>query len=197
MKERLYLTRQEVRLLIQATQGSRNQLRDHCMITFGYVHGLRVSELTGMRINDIDFHGGHVQVRRLKGGFSTIHPITHMEKEILSEWISTRSRYAGEDVPWLFLTEKGNRMSRQQFYKLLSRYGKIAGLLISPHPHMLRHGCGFALADQGLDTRLIQDYLGHKNIRHTVHYTAGNAARFSAIWKEIPAEACVQCCGGK
>lgn len=193
MTGRLYLTRQEVNLLTQATRNSRNQLRDHCMIAFGYVHGLRVSELTGMKINDIDFHGDCVHIRRLKGGFSTIHPITHLEKKVLSDWIDNRPGYVSEEVPWLFLTQKGNRMSRQQFYKLLSRYGKIAGLSINPHPHMLRHGCGFALADQGLDTRLIQDYLGHKNIRHTVHYTAGNAARFSAIWKETPERECPRC----
>lgn len=197
MKDRLYLTRQEVRMLIQATRDSRNQVRDHCMITFGYVHGLRVSELTGMKITDIDFHGNSVHIRRLKGGFSTIHPITHLEKKVLTDWMDARAGYDSGEAPWLFLTQKGNRMSRQQFYKLLSRYGKAAGLAVKPHPHMLRHGCGFALADQGLDTRLIQDYLGHKNIRHTVHYTAGNAARFSAIWKEICVEDKVLCSCGK
>ena len=64
-----------------------------------------------------------------------------------------------------------------------------------PKDHHLRRG--FALADQGMDTRLIQDYLGHKNIRHTVHYTAGNAARFSAVWKEVREEECVPCRCGK
>ncbi|EIM8216809.1 tyrosine-type recombinase/integrase, partial [Escherichia coli] len=52
------------------------------------------------------------------------------------------------------------------------------------HPHMLRHACGFALADNGVDTRLLQDYLGHRNIQHTVRYTASNAARFKGVWKK-------------
>ena len=55
--------------------------------------------------------------------------------------------------------------------------------LSTTHPHMLRHACGFALADQGADTRLIQDYLGHRNIQHTVRYTATNPARFERLWR--------------
>ncbi len=58
----------------------------------------------------------------------------------------------------------------------------LAGLPLEIHPHMLRHSCGFALANMGIDTRLIQDYLGHRNIRHTVWYTASNAGRFYGIW---------------
>jgi type 1 fimbriae regulatory protein FimB len=62
-------------------------------------------------------------------------------------------------------------------------YGNLAGLPIDAHPHMLRHACGFALADQGADMRLIQDYLGHRNIQHTVRYTATNPARFERLWR--------------
>ena len=65
---------------------------------------------------------------------------------------------------------------------LISTSGGNAGLSLEIHPHMLRHSCGFALANMGIDTRLIQDYLGHRNIRHTVWYTASNAGRFYGIW---------------
>ena len=61
--------------------------------------------------------------------------------------------------------------------------GKLTGLPVDAHPHMLRHACGFALGDQGTDTRLIQDYLGHRNIQHTVQYTATNPARFARLWR--------------
>ncbi|EOA7664305.1 TPA: tyrosine-type recombinase/integrase [Escherichia coli] len=77
---------------------------------------------------------------------------------------------------------KGNPLSRQQFYHIISTSGGNAGLSLEIHPHMLRHSCGFALANMGIDTRLIQDYLGHRNIRHTVWYTASNAGRFYGIW---------------
>ena len=58
-----------------------------------------------------------------------------------------------------------------------------AGLPLPAYPHLLRHACGYALADQGADTRLIQDYLGHRNIQHTVRYTAANPARFERLWR--------------
>lgn len=74
-------------------------------------------------------------------------------------------------------------MSRQQVYNLLRRYGRQAAIPLSLHPHMLRHACGYALADIGVDTRLIQDYLGHRNIQHTVLYTASNAGRFQGVWQ--------------
>jgi type 1 fimbriae regulatory protein FimB len=61
--------------------------------------------------------------------------------------------------------------------------GELAGLAVAVHPHMLRHACSFALADQGADTRLIQDYLCHRNIQHTVRYTASNPARFERLWR--------------
>jgi len=64
---------------------------------------------------------------------------------------------------------------------MIGRYGELAGLSVDARPHMLRHACGFALADQGADTRLIQDYLGHRNIQHTVRYTATNPARFERL----------------
>lgn len=81
------------------------------------------------------------------------------------------------------MSTRGAALSRKTFWALLRRYGEAAGLSLPPHPHMLRHACGFALADQGADTRLIQDYLGHRNIQHTVRYTATNAQRFEKLWR--------------
>ncbi|HDV9337557.1 TPA: tyrosine-type DNA invertase IpuB, partial [Escherichia coli] len=81
----------------------------------------------------------------------------------------------------LFLSCQGNKISRQYVYKMCKKYSH--NMNINIHPHMLRHGCGYALANQGLDTRLIQDYLGHRNIHHTVLYTASNAARFKRVWE--------------
>ncbi len=81
--------------------------------------------------------------------------------------------------------------SRQQFYQIIASSGGLAGLPLEIHPHMLRHSCGFALANMGIDTRLIQDYLGHRNIRHTVWYTASNAGRFYGIWDNPPEDAII------
>lgn len=182
MKQRLYLTLSEIKRMIRSTRGARNALRDQCMILMGFLHGLRISELTGLRLVDIDLSGGTIYIRRLKNGFSSIHPLQPEEIKLLSTWLPLRPISPDGEEGWLFQGAKGKRISRQQAYKLIRRYGELSGLSIQVHPHMLRHACGYELAEQGLDTRLIQDYLGHRNIRHTVHYTAGNARRFSKAW---------------
>jgi len=92
-----------------------------------------------------------------------------------------RSSYLGSDSEYLFLSRHGKKVSRQQLYRIFKVAGKAANINIDVHPHMFRHACGYALADKGCDTRLIQDYLGHRNIQNTVIYTASNAARFKSV----------------
>lgn len=82
-----------------------------------------------------------------------------------------------------FLSNRRGPLSRKTPWLAIRKYGELAGLQLSVHPHMLRHACGYALADQGADTQLIQDYLGHRNIQHTVIYTATNPARFEKLWR--------------
>lgn len=151
------------------------------MILMCFYHGLRISELLGLTVQDIDLAGGSIFIRRLKSGFSTVHPLQPEERRLLGEWMRHRPL---SDEGWLFPNAKGKHLTRQYMYKILRQYGLLAGLTVRVHPHMLRHSCGYELAEQGMDTRLIQDYLGHRNIRHTVHYTAGNAARFAKTWKK-------------
>lgn len=185
MKQRLYLTRQEVSVLARATFGSKNGLRDYCMLLLCYLHGFRTSELTGLKLSDLDLSGGRLSISRLKNGFSTVHPLHIQARKALDMWLNIRSQLVTDnDIQWLFVSRKGGRISRQRFYMICKEYGRLAGLPFDVHPHMLRHACGYELAEQGMDTRLIQDYLGHRNIRHTVHYTAGNAARFSRVWQD-------------
>jgi type 1 fimbriae regulatory protein FimB len=81
-----------------------------------------------------------------------------------------------------FVSEQPKPLHRSTVNLLLHKYSAAAALPLRAHPHILRHACGFALADQGADTRLIQDYLGHRNIQHTVKYTASNSARFQKLW---------------
>jgi len=83
----------------------------------------------------------------------------------------------------VFISQQREPLSRKTVWLAIRHYGERAGLSLPAHPHMLRHACGYALADQGADTRLIQDYLGHRNIQHTVRYTATNPARFERLWR--------------
>lgn len=186
MKNRKYLTHYEVNQLLLTSRQGPNSIRNTCMIMFAYLHGLRASELVSLRLSDIESGAKSICINRLKNGFSTVHPIHTEELQILHEWLLIRTSYIekrGIESDYLFISSMGKNISRQQFYNILSSTGKRAGLSISVHPHMLRHACGYALADNGIDTRLIQDYLGHRNIRHTVIYTASNSARFALLWK--------------
>lgn len=186
MASRKHLSETEIGRILRQTHKGRYPERDYCLIKICFTHGFRASELCGLRLDDIDLEGRYIMIRRLKGGLSTVHPIYEHEIECLKMWMKERSHWRGaEEDPWLFLSQKGGKLSRQRLYELLKMYGKKSGISIGAHPHMLRHACGFALANAGADTRLIQDYLGHRNIKHTVIYTASNPKRFTKLWSDI------------
>jgi type 1 fimbriae regulatory protein FimB len=182
--KRKFLTFREVEKMLSATGRSSNPERDYCLVYMAFIHGLRVTELRSIRLSDVDLDTGAVYVRRLKNGFSTVHPFAREEKEVIRAWMVVRATETGAGSDWLFPSHQSGPLSRQRIHVIVSELGQKAGLSVKACPHMLRHACGFALADRGLDTRLIQDYLGHRNIRHTVWYTASNPARFSAVWGE-------------
>ncbi|EEE0460297.1 tyrosine-type recombinase/integrase [Salmonella enterica] len=186
---RKYLTDGEWTLLFGSIINGVNVDRDRAMFHLAYRHGLRVSELTNLRYSDVDLCGGSLYVRRLKNGLSTVHPLQADSRSLLQKWFERRHYHLSDGVTsdWLFISRNGMKLSRQRVFMMARKYGKQAGLPFPVHPHMLRHACGYELANQGLDTRLIQDYLGHRNISHTVRYTAGNASRFRRVWRDIPA----------
>ena len=180
--DRKHLTRLEVDKLLAATKGARREARDRCLILLMFRHGLRVSEAVGLRLSDVDMEGRSLHVKRLKRGLSTTHPLRGDEIRVLKAWLTERQRMKPEGKA-LFISERRQPLSRKTAWVLMRNYSRDAGLEIVAHPHMLRHACGFALADQGADTRLIQDYFGHWSIQHTVQYTATNPARFERLWR--------------
>ena len=184
MNRRRFLTAKEVQAMMQAARQGPTGERDYCLILLAFRHGMRISELLDLHYNDLDLHEGRVNVRRLKNGFSTIHPLRFDEREAIERWSQVRAGWkAAAKTDALFISRRGTPLSRQQAYRIIRSAGENAGTVTHTHPHMLRHACGYELAERGTDTRLIQDYLGHRNIRHTVRYTASNAARFAGIWE--------------
>jgi type 1 fimbriae regulatory protein FimB len=177
-----YLTGLEVGKLMAATRGSRNEARDRCLLLLTFRHGLRVSEACRLKLDQVDTKGKVLHITRLKRGFSTTHPLRPDELKAIGAWLRQRARMepAGKTF---FVSEQRRPLHRSTVNLILHTCSKAAALPFSAHPHMLRHACGFALADQGADTRLIQDYLGHRNIQHTVRYTAANPARFEKLWR--------------
>lgn len=178
--QREYLTEREVDQLCDAAKRrGRYGYRDATMILVAYRHGLRVQELVEMRWDQVDFDAGRLQVRRRKNSENSVQPMTGNEIRALRRI----KREQGKDVPYVFVSERGAPFTTNGFFKMLARVAASIGM-VDVHPHLLRHGCGFKLVNQGVDTRSIQDYLGHKNIRHTVLYTKMDAKRFDGLWKD-------------
>ncbi|MBP1036916.1 tyrosine-type recombinase/integrase [Serratia fonticola] len=183
MNQRKHLTQSEVERLLNCAKESQNPQRDYCLVYMSFIHGFRVSEVCRLRLSDMDLRAKSLYIRRMKNGFSTNHPLLNNEIKAIRAWLKIRKTKPGAESDWLFLSRQGGQLSRQRVYQLISGFGVQANIPVVSHPHMLRHACGFALADRGIDTRLIQDYLGHRNIRHTVSYTASNAERFEGVWQ--------------
>lgn len=184
MKTRKHLTVGEINDILFATLGGKHPERDRCLIQMCFIHGLRASEACQLKVSDIDLRDNVIYIHRLKNGFSTVHPLAKEELPHLQRWLNLRSQWRDTDSEWLFLSQKGGPLTRKHVHYLIKRYGEAANIPVQSHPHMLRHACGYALADSGADTRLIQDYLGHRNIRHTVIYTASNPNRFIGLWQK-------------
>jgi len=175
-REHLFPT--EVKAMIAAAKKvGRHGLRDSTLILMAYRHGLRVSELVALRWEQIDFTAGTIYINRLKNGVSSTHPLRGVELRALRQ---LQKEYP--DSNYLFVSERGAVMAAATARGIIQRTGKIAGLSLSVHPHMLRHACGFYLASKGHDTRAIQAYLGHRNIQHTVRYTELSSKRFQDFW---------------
>jgi len=185
LDERKYLTAQEVERVIQATKGRRHEERDRCLLLMMFRHGLRVSEACGLRLSQVDLDNQVLHVRRLKNGLPTIHPLQVDTIRACKEWLAVRSHLVAHPAEQcFFLSQKGGQLSRGRAWSIVRECGEAARLSLAIHPHNLRHSCGYALADRGADTRLIQDYLGHRNIQSTVGYTAVNPARFEKLWQD-------------
>ncbi len=178
-RTREHLTEAEIEKLIKAAGASRWGHRDATMILVAYRHGLRVSELVDLRWDQVDFTHARLHVRRVKQGTPATHPIPGDELRDLRKL----QREQDPKSPFVFTSERGSPFSTSGFAKLVERAGEAAKLNFPAHPHMLRHACGFALANKGHDTRSLQAYLGHKNIQHTVRYTELSPTRFKDFWR--------------
>jgi site-specific recombinase XerD len=183
-RSREFLTPEELQKILAAikTKGlSRNPERDYCLIFLAARHGLRVTEVTGLKLSDIDLDNRTIYVRRLKRGKPSVHPIWD-EWKSLRDYLKIRTKIVS-DYDNVFLSEQLRPLNRATVWLMLQKYGKAAGLeKLAIHPHMLRHACGYDLANRGNDTRLIQGFLGHQNIQHTVRYTELAPNRFDNLY---------------
>jgi integrase len=181
LRTREYLTEHEVERLIEAAKRNRHGHRDATMVLVAYRHGLRAAEVVDLRWDQVDFKTATLHVRRVKQGTPSTYPILGDELRALRRLKREQERSA-----FVFTSERGASFGTAGFARMVERAGVEAKLGFKVHPHMLRHACGYALANKGHDTRALQAYLGHRNIQHTVRYTELSPTRFKDFWRDDP-----------
>ena len=184
-RDREYLTPLEFDALKAASKEGRHGVRDLAMCLMMTCHALRVSELIGLTIGgDLimdDAGGPKLMVTRLKWSMDTCNWLEPEVLRALRKWLKVRKRWPGNR---LFVSERGSPFTRQALFYLVKSWGDRACLPFPVHPHMLRHTCGHFLANTegAMDTRRVQEWLGHADIRNTVKYTALSPEKFRGIW---------------
>ena len=173
-----FLDEGEIERLLTAARCARHGLRDHLLMLMMYRHGLRVSEAISLRREHVNLNRARLWVERLKGSLSIEHPITGDELRAIRKLLAGRD----DDLPWLFVSERGAPLTRHAVNYLIASAGAKAGLG-HVQPHMLRHSCGYALADRGTDFRVLQDFLGHRDPSMTMRYTRIAGQRFEGLWR--------------
>jgi len=179
LRPREYLTPSEIERLVSAARSGRHGHRDATLILIGYRHGLRASEIADLEWSQVEFtRAASLHARRVKNGKPSVHPLRGDELRALRQ---LRKLYP--DSAFVFATERGGPFTPDAINRLVKRIGERAGLGFPVHAHMLRHACGYALANAGHDTRAIQDWLGQRSIQHTVRYTELTPTRFRDFWR--------------
>ena len=168
---RRYLTKDELEKLIKTARKDRYGRRDATLILIMARHGLRVTEAIDLRWDQIDFSKGHLHVRRLKGGIHSVHPTQGDELRAFERAIGPPRSVVNTKADSGFCS----RLSSRNVAKMIEAAGDRAGLPHC-HPHMLRHTAGHLLADAGHDTRRLQLWLGHSDIKHTARYSELSAS---------------------
>ena len=172
-----FLDPSEIDRLLAAAKEGRHGVRDHLLLLMMYRHGLRVSETITLRLKALNLKQSSLWVKRIKNSLSTQQPIPGDELRAIKRYLSTRD----DKLPWLFVSERGQPLTRQAVNYIIAQAGKRAKLG-HVHPHMLRHSCGYYLANKGVDFRTAQDFLGHRDPKHTVRYTRVAGHRFEGLW---------------
>lgn len=177
LRTREYLTPSEIEELIKAARTGRHRDRDAAMILVAYRHGLRAQEIADLEWSQVeDGRTPTLHVRRVKNGRPSQHPIRGDEMRALRKLERTS--------PYVFTTERGGQFTADAVNRQIKTIGQRAELGFPVHAHMLRHACGYKLANDGHDTRAIQAWLGHASITHTVRYTDMAATRFKDFWRD-------------
>ena len=167
------LSPQEMLSLLKAAR--KRSTRDWAMILLAYRHGLRASEVCGIKLADIDLKTSSISIRRLKGSLHTIQPLyQHRGQPLLDETAALRAwlRKRQEDgSDYLFTSQKGGKLDRTQFFRNFQTVAESAGLPVEKrHPHVLKHSLASHLVAGNANLALVRQALGHRSINSTMQY---------------------------
>jgi len=170
---RAYLTPEEILAVLKTARA--HSVRDWAMILLAYRHGLRASEVCGLKLGDIDLKAGSISIRRLKGSLNQVQPLyQHRGQPLLDEtnalraWLRARP---ADGSDFLFTSQKGGRLYRSQFFRVFQANGKAAGLPAEKrHPHCLKHSLASHLVAGNVNLALVRQALGHRSITSTMQY---------------------------
>ncbi|MDH5795942.1 MAG: tyrosine-type recombinase/integrase [Anaplasmataceae bacterium] len=180
-KQVKFITLSEYQELIKATKNTRYPIRNELIIMMLYSHGLRESELINLTLDDIILSEARIKINRMKNGKSGIHNIEGKELRLLKRYLRERD----SNLPWLFLSEQKTQMHRNTIARLINICTKLANFDKKISPHMLRHGCGYYLVNKNVNIRVIQEYLGHKDIANTAIYTSLDSNQYKGLFADI------------
>jgi integrase/recombinase XerD len=185
------LSEAEVEALLQAVAGDDAvTLRDRAILEVLYGAGLRISELVGLSLADVDLVESVLRAYG-KGSKERVVPIGRCAHDALRTWLGPGGRPRLEPERWarrgdaeaLFLNVRGGRISRQGAWGIVGKYGSRAGLAGRLTPHVLRHSCATHMLDHGADIRSVQELLGHASISTTQLYTLVSTERLWAVYR--------------
>jgi integrase/recombinase XerD len=184
------LSEDDISMLIAAVTGHEPAARrDRAILEVLYGTGVRISELVGLSLGDLDMEGGTLRAFG-KGSKERIVPLVGLARESLRDWLSAAGRGALEPERWarrgdaeaVFLNTRGGRLSRQGAWGVVRRYADRTGLGDRLTPHVLRHSCATHMLDHGADIRVVQELLGHASISTTQIYTLVSTERLRSAW---------------
>lgn len=183
------LAQQEVEHLLTAPEGDDPlSVRDRAVLELLYATGMRVGELTQLRLQDINFSYNSIQVLG-KGNKTRLVLFGRAAQEALSEYLSRArphllTKTPATDEGWLFLNHRGTRLTDRSVRRIIDRYApQLAGVL-KPSPHSLRHSFATHLLDSGADLRTVQELLGHANLTTTQIYTHVSRKRLKEVYRK-------------
>ena len=157
--------------LLEAEPEDPHEVRDVAMWELFYSSGLRLSELVGLDLQDLDLREGSLLVREGKGGKTRHLPIGRYAQEALETWLSVRETWPGAELSAVFISRLGRRISTRSVQDRLVRWETKQGVASHVHPHMLRHSFASHLLESSGDLRAVQELLGHANLSTTQVYT--------------------------